>query len=173
MTAMADTAVSSISRSKFENFLLASIGEDGSDSGMQLSVLSALARQNVDPWEEAASLSILPSEMATQRLTSLIAALPKGRSTCPEPGVNAARLIALLPRGASPDVRSRMTLLRGGAGQTWTARQVMISVIILAVMLALQWLVATRPGAGSHDQASRPARSIASSPATELRNAGR
>jgi len=172
MTARADTAVSSVSRSRFEEFLLASIGEDGNDSGMQLSVLSALARQNVDPWEEAASLSSVPSEMATQRLTSLIAALPKGRSTCPEPGVNAARLIALLPRAASPDVRSRMTLLRRGAGQTWTARQVTVYVIILAVILALQWFVATRPGAGPHHQASGPTRGIASS-ATELRNAGR
>ncbi|MGA9367188.1 MAG: hypothetical protein WBV35_07005, partial [Steroidobacteraceae bacterium] len=89
MTETADAAVASVRRSKFEGFLLASIGEDGNDSGMQLSVLSALARQNLDPWEEAASLSSLPSEMATQRLTSLIAALPQGRSTRPQPGLNA------------------------------------------------------------------------------------
>lgn len=173
MTETADAAVASVRRSKFEGFLLASIGEDGNDSGMQLSVLSALARQNLDPWEEAASLSSLPSETATRRLTSLIAALPKGRSTRPEPGVNAARLIALLPRGASPDIRSRMTVLLHGAGQTWTARQVMIYVVVLAIMLTLQWLVATHLGAESHDQASAPTRGAAPSPSTELRNAGR
>jgi len=39
-----------------------------------------------------------------QRLTSLIVALPKGRSTRPDPSVNAARLIALLPGGASADI---------------------------------------------------------------------
>ena len=48
----------SVHRSKFEGFLLASIGEDNSDNGMQLSVLPALARQKIDPWDEAAGLSI-------------------------------------------------------------------------------------------------------------------
>ena len=172
MTKMAHPAVASVPRSQFEGFLLASIGEDSNDNGMQLSVLSALARQNVDPWEEAASLSSLPSHKATQRLTSLIAALPEGHSTRPDPGVNAARLIALLPHGASPAIRPRMTVVGRGVAQSWTDRQVIVYAIILVVMLVLQWFVATHMGAEHDDQASAPTTSTLSSPATELRDAG-
>ena len=46
--------------SEFDNFLLAPIGDD--NNGMQLSVLSALARLNVDPWEQAATLALLPAD---------------------------------------------------------------------------------------------------------------
>ena len=37
---------------EFDDFLCASIGEE--ENGMALSVMSAFARRNVDPWEEAA-----------------------------------------------------------------------------------------------------------------------
>ena len=57
--------------SEFDDFLFAPIGEDR--NGMLLSVLSALARLDVDPWQEAAQLAGLPGETATQRLASLIA----------------------------------------------------------------------------------------------------
>jgi len=159
-------------RCKFEAFLLASIGEDSSDNGMQLSVLSALARQNVDPWEEAASLACLPSEAATRRLTSLIAALPKGRSTRAEPRVDAARLIALLPRGVGPDNRSHVTTLGRVAAQSWPVRQVMVYVISVAVMLVIQWLIANHLAAAPRHLSSAPNTSTASAPATALRNAG-
>jgi hypothetical protein len=43
---------------------------------MPLSVLSALARLNLDPWHEAAELSDLPKDTAAQRLAALIALLP-------------------------------------------------------------------------------------------------
>ncbi|MFZ1122979.1 MAG: hypothetical protein WAN81_22360, partial [Candidatus Binataceae bacterium] len=85
---------------EFDNFLFAPIGEDG--NGMLLSVLSALARLDIDPWQEAAKLSGLPGGAATQRLASLIAALPDGASAYPDPATVAARLVALLPRPANP-----------------------------------------------------------------------
>jgi hypothetical protein len=44
--------------SEFDDFLYAPIVEGG--NGMVLSVLSALARVNVDPWDEAARLARLP-----------------------------------------------------------------------------------------------------------------
>src|SRR5208283_4791118 len=43
---------------EFESFIFASIGEDG--NGTPLSVLSGLARLNIDPWLEAAELGRLP-----------------------------------------------------------------------------------------------------------------
>ena len=67
------TRSASVSRlkSEFDDFLFAPIGEER--NGMLLSVLSALARLDVDPWQEAADLARLPRDSATQRLTALIA----------------------------------------------------------------------------------------------------
>jgi hypothetical protein len=64
------------SRSEFDEFLYAPI-EEGSN-GMLLSVLSALARLDIDPWQEAGNLTRMSREGATQRLASLISALPGG-----------------------------------------------------------------------------------------------
>src|SRR5271155_373945 len=88
----------SVLGSEFDDFLFAPIGDDRND--MPLSVLSALARLDIDPWLEAAELARLPRETATQRLASSIAALPEGPSAHLEHGTIAARLIALLPRQA-------------------------------------------------------------------------
>src|SRR6185437_664484 len=100
------TRPSSISRlgSDFDAFLFAPIGEDRND--MPLSVLSALARLDIDPWQEAAELTRLSPETATQRLASLIAALPGGPSADLDPGKIAARLIVRLPRRACSTILS-------------------------------------------------------------------
>ncbi len=91
--------------SEFDDFLYAPIGED--NDGMLLTVLSALARLDVDPWEEAAVLNQLPRDERVRRLTSMIAALPKGPSTRPDPASDAIRLSALLPYRAAFGIRSR------------------------------------------------------------------
>ena len=93
------TRSASISRltSEFDDFLFAPIGDER--NGMLLSVLSALARLGVDPWLEAAHLTHMPEETATERMASLIAALPDRPSAQPDSASVAARLIALLPRG--------------------------------------------------------------------------
>ena len=52
---------------------------------MLLSVLSALARLDLDPWREAAELARMPQQTARQRLTFLIEALPNQPPTRPEP----------------------------------------------------------------------------------------
>lgn len=83
--------------SEFDDFLFAPIGDER--NGMLLSVLSALARLGVDPWLEAAHLTHMPEETATERMASLIAALPDRPSAQPDSASVAARLIALLPRG--------------------------------------------------------------------------
>jgi hypothetical protein len=45
---------------------------------MVRNVMSAFARRNVDPWEEAARLSRLPRDVATRELCAMIAELPSG-----------------------------------------------------------------------------------------------
>jgi hypothetical protein len=71
-------------RSEFDDFLYAAIDVDSNES--PLSVLSAFARLNLDPWQDAA------------KLEKMIARLPSGRWDEAELGAIAERLIALLPR---------------------------------------------------------------------------
>jgi len=78
--------------------------------GMLLSVLSALARRDVDPWGEAAALARLPGNAASRKLASLLADLAAGPSGRPDSATIAARLIPLLPRRENYEVPSRPTL---------------------------------------------------------------
>ena len=81
---------------RYENFLFAPVCEDA--NGMHLSVLSALARTNVDPWEEATRLAAMPAAIAEKTLTSILD-LVSGRSwKSPEAATVVARLVRLLPR---------------------------------------------------------------------------
>ena len=57
---------------QFDDFLYAHVDE-GSDT-TPLSVLSMLARLDLDPWEEAAKLARLPRAAAAKRLVDFIAA---------------------------------------------------------------------------------------------------
>jgi len=90
---------------ELEPFLYGLIGDE--KHGMSLSVLSALARRNIDPWVRAGDWSRLPRQTATLELASLISALPDGPSVRPAPEAIAARLIALLPSRASAAAPSR------------------------------------------------------------------
>ena len=91
-------------RPELDDFIYASIGAESNE--MPLTVLSALTRLGVDPWEEATELSGLPKEIAAQRLASLIARLPGGFSAQGDPNGVADRLIELLPRSRKSDVGS-------------------------------------------------------------------
>jgi hypothetical protein len=83
------------------HFLYATVGDD--KNGMALTVLSALARQDVDPWQEAAELSRLPRETAMRRITSRLEAIPGNPSLIDRSAI-AEQLLALLPRApAAPD----------------------------------------------------------------------
>jgi hypothetical protein len=128
--------------SEFNDFLFASIGQER--NGMLLSVLSALARLDVDPWEEAAELARLPAQTSTLRLASLIAALPGEPSADLDPGTIAARLVALLPRPASSDSPARQTLF-GFAAMTSSrpAAYAIFCVVFVVIALGTQYLVAS------------------------------
>jgi hypothetical protein len=127
--------------SEFDKFLFAPIGEDRNE--MPLSVLSALARLDIDPWQEAAELARLPRETATQRLASSIAALRDGPSAFLEHGPIAARLIALLPRQASSRIPSHRTLLEADEVTKFRAGLCMFAVFLVFTFVA-QWIVASR-----------------------------
>jgi hypothetical protein len=81
---------------RYEDFLFAPVCEDA--NGMRLSVISALARTNVDPWEEATRLAAMPKAIAEKTLLSILD-LVSGRSwKSPEAAAIAARLVRLLPQ---------------------------------------------------------------------------
>jgi len=145
--------------SEFDDFLFAPIGEDR--NGMRLSVLSALARQDVDPWQAAAELAGLPPDAATQRLASLIGELPDEPSAHLGPGTIAARLIALLPHPAHSNIPSRETLFGGGEAASFRAGLYMCMVFIVFTMAA-QWIVTN--GQPSADNGDAPASSTVSPP---------
>ena len=134
---------------EFDNFLFAPIGEDG--NGMHLSVLSVLARLDLDPWREAAELDDLPGERAIQRLASLIASLPDAMSVHRDPGKIAARVIGLLPHGAtvvttSPDhdgPKRFRPLLYG-------------FLVFLAVMLGTQLIISSNQSPAMYDGPAPP-----------------
>jgi hypothetical protein len=152
--AIAMTRSASVARpgSEFDNFLFAPIGDER--NGMLLSVLSALARLEVDPWLEAASLTRMPREKATARMASLIAALPDRPSAQPDTATVAARLIALLPRGRDASAPSRAAAPDGAATSTfWT----ILFVILMALMLGAQLFTASRQPAAPTDRAGAPA----------------
>ena len=95
---------------EFNAFLYAAVCEE--KNGMLLSVLSALARLDIDPWQEAANLAGLPEGAAEQRLTTLIETLPKGVAHL-DAGTTAARLVQLLPchaKGGSASGQSEKAL---------------------------------------------------------------
>lgn len=89
----------SLGHSEFNDFLFASVGEE--ESGAELSVLSALARLDMDPWSEAARLSELTREAATSALAATLQSLPDGGWKTSEIRSIAVRLVAHLPRHGS------------------------------------------------------------------------
>jgi hypothetical protein len=85
----------SLLHSDLNDFLFASVGDE--QNGMALSVISALTRLGVDPWEEAARLAALPKVLAVETLAPTIARLSIGRPARSDNVAVARRLVGLLP----------------------------------------------------------------------------
>jgi hypothetical protein len=80
---------------ELDPFLFASVGEEV--EGIPLSVVSALARLDLDPRKEAARLSHLTSRAAASQLGRLLARLPDRPWTPLEIRRTARKLVELLP----------------------------------------------------------------------------
>src|SRR3546814_6948512 len=89
----------SLGHSQFNDFLFAYVGEE--KEGLEVTVLSALARLGLDPWEEAARLSALSEEAATSALTATIARVPEGNWRASDARAIALRLVDFLPSQGS------------------------------------------------------------------------
>jgi hypothetical protein len=150
-------------RPEFDDFLYAPIGAEGAE--MPLSVLSALARLDVDPWQEAAELSELPKGTATQRLAALIARLPGGRWTLADSRAIADRLIELLP---SPGKREVPVAPKTFALRELTGSAIVKILFCAAIGITALIIVANREPSSPGDLADAPAFNTASPPQTSL-----
>jgi len=154
--------------SEFDDFLYASIDEDR--NGVLMSVLSALARLDLDPWEEAGRLALLPQVTATRNLTSLIAALP-ARIGRPDAETIAPRLIALLPCREESHDPSRQAL--GGietatrpSAFAFAIRWILLIGLLSAVLWLLPSVQAPAPIDKTPASVSGPVHSLLSPPSS-------
>jgi hypothetical protein len=117
-------------RSEFDAFLYAPIGQ--SDDEVSLSVLSALARQNIDAWEEAATLTHLSRDSAIARLASIISPMTK-EPPDPAQAETAARLVALLPQS---DIFNLLPYVKSSAEPPRNITPIVIYIVIGALIIA-------------------------------------
>jgi hypothetical protein len=132
---------------EFDPFLFAAIGEDR--HGQLLSVISALARSDLDPWQEAVGLARMSRDAATARLSRLISALPGEPAARGSMDAIAGELIALLPRTAEPS----LALAQSAAPAAVVPQNVRLGVSLcaLVVMMAVSLLFGTHsPPAPGH-----------------------
>ena len=105
-------------RSEFHQFLYAPVCHEQEE--MPLSVLSALARQDVDPWTEAERLSQLPQDKAVQEMVVYLDALPRRTLDCIDRMEVAGRLCALLPRRSTSLLAAKLRAPAVAAASAWT-----------------------------------------------------
>ena len=117
---------------EFDAFLFSSIGEDR--NGVQLSVVSLLARRDLDPWLEAAKLANESRETATRQLTRLIQTITYQPLTLPDPEAIAIRLVALLPHQPHTDIGQPAKGERAVAA-VLTSPRIVAAAILLVVYL--------------------------------------
>jgi len=138
----------SLIHSEFNEFLFAPVGEE--EHGL-LTVLSALARLGVDPWQEAARLSDLPRAAAAQALAAIIAALPEGDWKMTDSSAIADRLVQRLPtrsaRTATPP--------RGKRSQDARAKS-RVSIGLICVVIAAAAFIAMLHFRAEHPSESAP-----------------
>ena len=110
----------SLGNSAYNAFLHAEVGEEA--NGIKLTVLTALTRLGVDPWQEAARLADLPRDVAVTALAASIARLPPlspgGTWKTADAEAIAARLASFLPGHSTAPLQQpkpRAPSSRGGA----------------------------------------------------------
>jgi hypothetical protein len=85
----------SLLHSDLNDFLFASVGDEQNE--MPLSVISALTRLGLEPWEEAARLAALPKALAAEALVPMIARLSLAWQQRSDNLAIAQRLVGFLP----------------------------------------------------------------------------
>lgn len=108
-----------LGNSEYNPFLFSPV--DDEESEFPLTVLSALARLGIDPWQEAARLSALPREAAAQSLAEVLAKLPRKAREAASLAATATRLVSWLPARGVSIASTGVTLSTGSTASTATA----------------------------------------------------
>ena len=138
-------------RPDLNNFLFAAVGEER--NGIPLSMMSALAQLDLDPWEEAGRLSALAKQEAIERLTGLILRLPGFRRPSSEAQQIAAELVDALPKhngDGGPATKLRPSPRNIASGKTFW-------LLCLAVAAIAFFLMLTQRDVPFGDQPPQPA----------------
>jgi len=135
-----NTDVFALRHSDLNGFLFAEVGVER--NGMTLSVLSALARLGLDPWQEAGRLATLPRPAAVDGLARTIVAMPASPWSLPDATAIAARLVALLPHGGGLPAQPAPAR----AGPAVDRRWVFVLALLGAVLAGLTLNLAGTPG---------------------------
>ena len=107
----------------FEQFLRAMVGEDL--NGTDVSVISMLARLEIDPWSEASDLAAMPEGRARKRLNGLITRFKDVPLLKEKQAQIVSALLGLLPRNAAlarpnaPFVAAKLPSLMIGVPLSW------------------------------------------------------
>ena len=90
-------------RPDLDSFLFAAVGEE--IDGIPLSMISALTRLGLDPWDEASRLASLGKQEAIEQLARMIGRLPGAIWPAVEVAKIARGLVDLLPRRDTTTLR--------------------------------------------------------------------
>lgn len=121
----------------YDAFLFAEVGEDR--SGAAVTVLSALARLDLEPWTEARELSRLAREEAQVRLAAHFEAIADIPALALASEGRAAKLVSLLPKHAPRRLSKPLEASTNGPSRlsiSWSSLA-LIGFIILACILYL------------------------------------
>ncbi len=124
-----------------EAFLSAGLGEQ--PNGMTLSVVSALARLDLDPYQEAARLAAMPRRDAATSLVRLIARLHHTGASVDKAHITS--LIQLLPK---PQTKIHPTNARLHGPTRLRRTQIGVIIVLAAAVLSLY---ATAPALPAQD----------------------
>ena len=145
----------------FNDFLFATVCEERSET--PLSVISALARLDLDPWTEAADLARMPTEGAARRLCSLLARVLGDSPATPDRAVTAATLVALLPRSARTESSSPPPAV-GAEPAPWLNVLRLMSLMLFGSMALSVLLADLAPRAGASGSAPNQKSALTASP---------
>jgi hypothetical protein len=128
-------------RPDLDRFLFAQVSDEA--DGVPLSVISALTRLGLDPWEEAGRLSSLGDREAAEQLARLIADLPSHTDRLCDAREISAGLIPLLREPGSNAPRSPQTQIRprfwpprfAKSSQFWVACCVLTAAVLLSAVM--------------------------------------
>jgi len=142
----------------YNAFLFSVLGDGGGPA--PLSVLSALTRLGVDPWEEAAELSRMNAKAAGERLAGRLATLPGHSDLIPNLEVTAHRLVDLIPR-ATVFVQTRLSsprTLMSAVSPPVAILSLSVGclIVIVSLLMAQSRPAPMRPGGGPAQSAEAP-----------------